>query len=126
VTRYPIDYEGKKIWVELDKPPKKGVCEACHRKVGKDIKITQTHHWRYAYKKKSVLENPKLALENTVELCFSDHRYGNSLMNLFSAKLESIGDVVAVCKLMPNPMKLKMDKLCHLWMKYREKDKETA
>ena len=120
--RYGIDYQGRKIYVELDEPPKKGICEACHRKVGKDIKITATHHFSYSFSKKQIEKDPKLALKNTAEVCFSCHRYGNALMNLLSVKLENIGDVVNVCKLMPPPMKLKLDALCERWVRYREKE----
>jgi len=126
LLKYLIDYQGKKVWVELDSPPKRGVCQACSRKVGNGIKITQTHHFVYAYSKKRVVKEPELALENTVELCWSDHRLGNALMNLLSVKLENVGSIVKVAALMPQPMLLKMDRLCKLWNHYRRTPRASA
>lgn len=120
--KYLIDYQGKKFWVELDSPPKKGVCQACGKRVGKDIKITALHHFCYSYSKKQIAKDPKLALENTAELDFPHHKLGNALMNLLSVKLDNIGEIIKVAKLMPPPMLLKMDKLCKLWLHYREKE----
>lgn len=120
--KYAIDYEGKKIWVELDSPPKKGVCQACFRKVGDDIKTTALHHFKYEFSKKRLVKEPELSLKNTCELDFSCHRLGNALMVLLSVKLENVGSIVKVAKLMPNDMLLKMDKLCKLWLHHREKE----
>ncbi len=120
--RYSIDYEGSKVTVELNEPPKKGVCEGCRKKVGSEIKLTQLHHHKYVYSKKRVIKEPMLSLENTSEFCFSCHRYANALMNLLSIRLENIGTLVGICKLMPNDMKLKMDKLAELWLKHRKKE----
>lgn len=124
--KYAVDYQGKKIYVELDEPPKKGVCSACGKKVGREIKITQLHHFRYAYSKKQIEKNPKLALENTAELDFHHHKLGNALMNLLSVTLDNVGEIVKVARLMPPDMKLKMDKLCEKWQHYREKEGVTS
>ena len=120
--KYLIDYQGKKFWVELDSPPKRGICDACGERVGKEIKVTQTHHFKYAYSKKQIEKNPQLAMDNTAELGFNCHKLGNALMNLLSVKLENVGSIVKVAKLMPNDMKLKMDKLCEKWLHYRQKE----
>ena len=123
--RYSVDYQGKKIYVELDEPPKKGVCEACGKRVGEEIKITQTHHFKYAFSKKQIAKDPSLALKNTAELDFFHHKLGNALMNLLSVTLDNVGEIVKVARLMPPDMKLKMDKLCEKWQHYREKEGVT-
>lgn len=97
----------------------------CGERIGKEIKVTQTHHFKYAYSKKQIERNPQLAMDNTAELGFNCHKLGNALMNLLSVKLENVGSIVKVAKLMPNDMKLKMDKLCKLWLHYREKETIT-
>ena len=51
------------------------ICECC----GKNTKKPQLHHWIYLYKPKEVKTNPKLALENTLNLCFHCHRVANCI-----------------------------------------------
>ena len=119
LPKYPVVYERKTVYVELDSPPKKGRCEACGRVCGKGIKITALHHHCYKYSKKRVIREPQLSLENTSEVCFSCHRVANSLMNLLSVKANNIKVIINVAKLMPEDMKEKLDKLAEAWREYR-------
>ena len=72
VEMFKIKY--RRATVTLKDNPRKGWCECCGRK-GK----TGCHHFRYAYKTKEVRKKPILALDNTAELCFLDHRIANAL-----------------------------------------------
>ena len=67
-----------------DAPPLTGVCECCGKK-----RKCDTHHFVYAWSTKEVRLNPKLALENTAELCFNPcHRVANALKLLQENKPE--------------------------------------
>lgn len=75
-----IIYEGKQIKEAYPEPIRKGRCEACGRLRGEgEIKWTSRHHFKYAYELNTVRKNPLLALENSVELCWSDHQIADSL-----------------------------------------------
>jgi hypothetical protein len=106
-TKYRLKYagaHGKGVTVYLDEDPRKGVCEACGRSVKRgEIKNTALHHFCYKYKPETVKKNPKLALENTVELCFSCHRIADALRNLFSVKNDET--ILKVLLLMPPEMR---------------------
>lgn len=68
--------QGKGVIITLPFDPRKGICEACGKSVKKkEIKYTQLHHWRYAYKPATVKKNPMLVLENTSELCYYCHKH---------------------------------------------------
>ncbi len=64
----------KRLTVKLPHNPLTGIDEIS----GKPAK-TCKHHWRYAYKKKDLLKNPELALENTTELNWPNHIQANAL-----------------------------------------------
>ena len=51
-------------------------CQCCLKKPNKSL---ECHHTKYAYTKKQVKANPKLALENTVFLCYHCHRIANCM-----------------------------------------------
>lgn len=121
VKKFPIQYQRIKVRVPLDEPIKTGQCEACLRRVGKDIKTTHIHHHKYAYRATTVKKNPKLALENTSELCYSCHLIGNCLMTLFRRKMENMCMILDIAELMPEDMMRKMDVLSRDWLKRREK-----
>lgn len=121
VKKFPIQYQKIKVRIPLDEPIKREQCEACLRRVGKGIKTTHIHHHKYAYRAATVKKNPKLALENTSELCYPCHLIGNCLMTLFRRKLENMHMILDVAELMPEDMKQKMDALSRGWLKRREK-----
>lgn len=65
--------------IYLPEDPRKHQCEACKRKVGQGIKSTALHHTSYKYKGDTVKKNPKLALDNTIEVCFTHHKIADAL-----------------------------------------------
>lgn len=73
--KYTLRY--KRTTIYLDKNPRTGICTCC----GKPAK-TQMHHIEYKYTTDEVKKKPKLALEETIELCFYDHRLCNMLRQL--------------------------------------------
>lgn len=77
--RYTVRY--KTITVYFDKNPRTGKCKCCDKKAK-----TQLHHWKYKYTIKEVKKNPKLALENTTELCYFCHRVANALKFVLEQK----------------------------------------
>ena len=114
------------VQVELPSPPKKGRCDACGKSVGHGIKVTQLHHFCYAFKKKFVKLHPEAALKNTGELDFACHRIGNALMNLMQLRKENMGAIVNVARLMPEDLKLKLDEFCSQWFAYRRSEKKRS
>lgn len=73
------------VIVVPDAPPLTGICQCCGKK-----RKTDTHHYAYLYSTKQVRLNPKLALENTVELCFNPcHRVANAMKLLQETKFET-------------------------------------
>ncbi len=73
---WTVNYRGLRI--KLSYNPRKGICEVCGIKC-----MSSRHHWRYAFSKHEVLQNNKLALKYTNEMCFPDHELGNALRKLF-------------------------------------------
>jgi 5-methylcytosine-specific restriction endonuclease McrA len=63
-----------------DAPPLTGICECCGNK-----RKTDTHHVVYLFKTSEVRKNPKLALENTVQLCFPCHRVADAMRIVLQA-----------------------------------------
>ena len=114
--KFPVQYQRTKVRVPSDKPIKKGICEGCGFK-GE----THLHHHKYAYRAATVKKNPKLALENTCELCYACHLLGNSLMTLFRRKEDSMEIIVNIAELMPEDMRQKMDMVARMWLARREK-----
>lgn len=78
-----IMYRNRSVKVST---PRKNVCEACGRKVGDEITRTNRHHWKYAYKYKTVKANPDLALENTSEYCYHCHQIADAIKTLTDCK----------------------------------------
>lgn len=91
----------RRITVIVDVPYKirKGICAVCNRRVGKEIKVTHLHHWKYSYSTKRVRENPLLALENTIELCFPHHVKANALVDL--TRFKDGEDISRILELAP-------------------------
>lgn len=115
--------ERHKIRVKIPYPIRKGICMACGKSVHRgELKTTQMHHWKYAYKNETVKKNPLLALENTVELCFACHQIADGLRAMLRLSPQRI---VNVAMLMPRDMKRKMDAFVERWLelrKYEQKD----
>jgi len=84
--RSRVQYQKHSVVVVTDYPIRKGECCACHRKVGKELKVTQLHHYRYAYRWETVKKNPILALDYTLEFCYGCHPVGDCLRVLASIK----------------------------------------
>jgi len=122
IKKYPVTYEKETIMVPLSEPPRDGICDGCKRSVKEGIKVTQIHHFKYQYRLPLVREKPQLAMHNTAELCYACHRIGDALRVLLWNKIENIDKVVDVAQLMPEDMKLKLDKFAELWL-YSRKDK---
>lgn len=81
--KYRIKYQTIKVVVE---DPRRHICQACK----KSFKVTAMHHYKYAYKPETVKENPELALENTLELCFYDHQIADAFRTLVEANPERV------------------------------------
>lgn len=62
-----LNYKDKMITLSFN--PRNGICSWCTRKIGKDIKRTNMHHFAEYHD-----ENP---LKDTVEICVSCHSYEN-------------------------------------------------
>lgn len=71
----------KKTKIILNFPPRKGVCDACGRK-GR----TQRHHWKYAFQKHDVKQNPKLVLKYTREYDFHCHQLADVIRRGFQRR----------------------------------------
>ena len=120
--RQNIYYQRKKISLYYPVPIRKGCCDACGRCKSKgEIKVTQRHHTKYAYETKTVLKNPALALENSLELCFGCHKPADGFRDLLLSNprgaLRSINRIVQVAELLPPEQQKHFTKLCRIWLK---------
>jgi hypothetical protein len=80
--------------------PRRNQCDACKRKISDGIKRTNRHHWKYAYKYRTVKANPDLALENTSEYCYHCHQIADALRLLSEVKkAEDVVNVFATAPL---------------------------
>ena len=92
----------RKLTIVVDVPYKirKGICAVCNRSVAnKEIKVTQLHHWKYAYGNKRVKQNPLLALDNTIELCYPDHTRADAIRELL--RFKDGENIARILELMP-------------------------
>lgn len=83
----------RNIKIRLDRNPRKGVCEACGRRMR-----TQRHHWRYKWPKWRVVKNPKLVLDCSNEYCFPDHRLADVLRKWFQSR--GVEETVKIVRVM--------------------------
>lgn len=117
-----ITYERTKITVDYPTPIRKKECVACHRKRGEGIKMTALHHTVYKYTVATVKKNPILALQNTLELCFGDHRIADAFRDLLLSNprgaLRSLNRIMQVVKLLPEEQRDHFSKLCVLFLNY--------
>jgi hypothetical protein len=117
-----VQYERTRIKVFVPFPVRKGRCVVCGRSVAKqEIKITQRHHTKYAYELETVRKNPVLALDNSLELCFSDHAIGDALRGLLLSNprggLRKIENVVNVIVFLPEEQQIHFTHLARAWLK---------
>lgn len=102
MKKYKVRYataHGKGVVVTLPFNPRKGVCQACGKSISRgEIKITALHHWIYAYKAKTVKENPILALKNTSELCYYCHQLADAIRALLYAHPKRVAQVAELLK----------------------------
>jgi len=101
---------------------RKGVCDGCHRSKHRgEIKTTQRHHTKYAFETNTVLKNPILALENTLECCFRCHEIADGLRLLLLANprggLRRLETIIPMIKLLPKEQQLHFTRLARLWLK---------
>lgn len=128
LKRYAVIYKKKKIFIPLPKNPRRGICDGCGRtKSSGEIKVTQLHHWIYAYSLKKVKENPSLALNFTNEFCYNPcHRAGDAFRMLTEEiKPRNYGTIIKVGKLMPKKMQQNFTLLCGMWLKEVRKSGAT-
>jgi len=119
-----ISYQKKNIKIYYPVPIRKGCCVACERCRGEGIKITQLHHAKYAYETKTVLKNPVLALDNTLELCFGCHPVADGFRDMLLSNprgaLRSINRIVQVLKFLPKEQQDHFTSLARTWLKERK------
>lgn len=124
LKKFGVSYHKTKILVPYPRNPRRGKCEGCGRKRGKEIKTTQLHHHIYAYETKTVKKNPLLALDNTSEFCFNPCHKAADALRALTAEInpKNYDKVVNVSKLMPPWMQDRFTKLCRLWLKEVKKN----
>lgn len=112
-------YEGKII--KLVNYPiliRKGICDACGRSKQDGIKTTSRHHCKYAYELDTVRKKPELALENSLELCYSDHQIGDGLRQILLANprgaLRNPSRILQVVKLLPPEQQDLFRRVCRI------------
>jgi hypothetical protein len=118
-----IGYGDKhKIRISIPYPIRNGVCDPCGLSVTMgEIKVTQIHHWVYAYKNETVQKNPLLVLENTVEVCFPCHQIADGLRMILTYNPER---AVKVAMLMEKwektkPLLRRLEEFCILFLRKR-------
>jgi hypothetical protein len=84
-----IRYKKTNLHVNVDYLIRNKICECC----GKHTK-TDLHHWKYAYPTKQVQKYKLLALDNTVELCWSCHRLANCISHLDNDDQEKVNKLI--------------------------------
>jgi len=120
-----IYYQRTRVSFVYPVPIRTGCCNACLRCKDKhEIKVTQRHHTIYAFETKTVLKNPVLALENSLELCFGCHPIADGLRDLLLSNprggLRSINRIIQVIKLLPKNQQDHFTKLTRQWLKVKK------
>jgi len=86
--KYYLKYQTVKVEVD---DPRVGKCAVCGKSVKKkELRSTALHHYRYKYRPETVLANPELALENTIEVGYCHHPIADCLRLLYERKNEDI------------------------------------
>ena len=104
---------------------RRGICIGCKRNKHKgEIKTTQLHHMKYAFETETVLKNPILALENTLELCFGCHPVADGLRDILLSNprggLRKIERIMQIIKLLPPEQQQYFTDLARAWLKERK------
>ena len=87
-----LRYQNITVWV---KAPERIQCAICKRKIGEGIKQLARHHFIYKYSQNKVKENPELALENTIIVCYPCHRLCDALRTLIEVnRWERLDDII--------------------------------
>lgn len=99
-----------------------GICSSCKRSKHKgEIKTTQLHHTKYAFETQTVMSNPVLALEFSIELCFGCHPIADGLRDILLSNprggLRKIEKIVQVIKLLPVEQQSHFTYLAKAWLK---------
>jgi len=89
-----IKYQRHYVTVETDEPIRLGICLACKQRVGEKLKVTQNHHWRYAYSWETIKKNPQLALDNVSEYGYCCHPVADALRLLCERDPYKVLDVI--------------------------------
>ena len=100
-TGYKMVYagsRGKGCIVYLPADPRKHKCACCGKVVGEEIKTTALHHWWYAYQPETVRNNPILALDNTIEVCYGCHQMADAIRALLYASPSRVSRVANCLK----------------------------
>jgi len=114
--------ERHKIKVTLPYPIRKGVCESCGSSIAAgEIHTTQMHHWVYAYQNDTVKANPMLVLENTVEVCFTDHQIADGLRMILRFSPKRIVEVAMLMEKWDKtkPLLKRLEEFCFLFLRRR-------
>ena len=86
-----VNYQKLSVVVFTPYPVRRGICQVCHRSIEKgEIKVTALHHYRYKYSKETIRKNPILALDHTIETCFTHHQILDALRVLSEHSTSSI------------------------------------
>ncbi len=120
LKKYGVTYKRKRIRVPCKTNPRKGKCNGCGRSIRKkEIKVTQLHHWFYAYLLRTVKKNPQLSLDNTNEFCFRPCHRAADALRMLTAEInpENYDNIINVVKLMPDWMQKNFTQLCRKWLK---------
>lgn len=125
MKKYHITYQRMRVRIPYPRPIRIGTCLACKRSILKgEIKVTQMHHTKLAYKKKQVKENPILALHNTLELCFGCHQPADGFRAILvigsSAKLRSTNSILRVAKLLPLEQLDSLELFCWKFLEWKK------
>jgi hypothetical protein len=74
MVKFQVRYRRARVTVEGEKPEG---CSACHASGRVEL-----HHYHYAYTTKEVRENPQLAFENGLWLCFPCHMIADAIRKI--------------------------------------------
>jgi hypothetical protein len=124
MTLQKIYYQRTIVKFMYPQPIRKGKCVACLRTVkDQEIKTTQMHHTKYAYETNTVIKNPLLALENTLELCFGCHPVADGFRDMLLANprggLRSANRVIQIAEMLPPEQRDHFTLIARLWLKKR-------
>lgn len=112
---FRMKYGGSRgVCVWFDENPRKGTCQVCGKSVHEDeIKFTNIHHFFYQWRPQTVKKDPKLALENCIEVCYYDHNWLDALRVILSVDGERFMQGV---EKLPDKSKKELKELCERYL----------